>query len=114
MTIQILDKINQSEVNVTFNTTFKINCSVESYPLAVTVRWEADVVQVSNNPENRTTDRVRKEVTVDTSNRGVIITYTCVAVNVINDENRSASNSIKVVVQGKVLATYIMTIYICT
>ena len=110
-----MDKINQSEVNVTFNTMFNMNCSVESYPSAMTVYWEADLVQVNNNTEIRTTDtRVREEVIVDTSSRGVIITYTCVAVNVINAEDRFANNSIKVVVQGKMLAMYIIIIYICT
>ena len=95
-----MDKINQSEVNVTFNTMFKMICSVESYPPAM-VHWEVDGVQVSNNPEIRTYTRVREEVTVDTSSRGVIITYTCVAVNVINGVNHSANNSINVIIQGK-------------
>ena len=106
-----MDKINQSEVNVTFNEIFKMNCSVESYPLAVAIHWEVKGEQVINNPEIRTDSRVREEVTVDTSSRGVNITYTCVAVNKINSENRSASNSIKVFVQGKVLAKCIMTMY---
>ena len=52
-----MDKINQSEVNVTFNTMFKMNCSVESYPPAM-VHWEVDGVQVSNNPEIRTDIRI--------------------------------------------------------
>ena len=96
-----MDKILQSEVNVTFNTMFKINCSVESYPFVMKIHWEADIVQVSNNPEIRTDASVHEEVTIDTSSRGAIITYTCVAVNVINGVNHSANNSIDVIVQGK-------------
>ena len=117
VTIQIMDKINQSEVNVTFNTMFKMNCSVESYPPAM-VHWEVDGVQVSNNPEIRTYTRVLEEVTVDTSSRGVIITYTCVAVNVINGVNHSANNSINVIIQGKTihLAIFIVQLrrYLCS
>ena len=94
-----MDKINQSEVNVTFNTMFKMNCSVESYPPAM-VHWEVDGVQVNNNPEIRTDTSVHKEVTVDTSSRGAIITYTCVAVNVINGVSQLANNSIDVIIQG--------------
>ena len=95
-----MNKINQSEVNVTFNTMFKMKCSVESYPPAM-VHWEVDGVQVSNNPEIRAYTRVSEEVTVDTSSRGVIITYTCVAVNVINGINHSATKNINVIIQGK-------------
>ena len=87
-----MNRINQSEVNVTFNTLFNMSCTVESYPLAM-VHWEVDGTQVSN-------DTV---VLVDTSDRGAIITYTCVAVNVINGVNHSANNSINVVIQGKIL-----------
>ena len=87
-----MNKMNQSEVNVTFNTMFNMSCNVESYPLAV-VHWEVDGEQVGN-------DTV---VLVDTSDRGAIITYTCVAVNVINGVNRSANNSIDVIIQGKIL-----------
>ena len=105
-----MDKINQSEMNVTFNTMFKMNCSVESYPPAM-VHWVGGG-QVSNNPEIRTTyTRVREEVTVDTSSRGVIITYTCVAVNVISGENRSASNSINAIIQGKTVHLAIFVVY---
>ena len=85
-----------------------MNCSVESYPPAM-VHWEVDGVQVSNNPETRTYTRVRVAVTVDTSSRGVIITYTCVAVNVINGVNRSANSSINVIIQGKTIHNYIHT-----
>ena len=95
-----MDKINQSEVNVTFNTMFKMKCSVESYPPAM-VHWEVDGAQVSNSPEIRTYTRVHEEVIVDTSSHGVNITYTCVAVNVINGVNRSANNSINAIIQGK-------------
>ena len=94
-----MDKINQSEVNVTFNTMFKMNCSVESYPPAM-VHWEVDGVQISDNPEIRKDNGVLKEVTVDTSSRGAIFTYTCVAVIVINGVNHSANNSIDVIIQG--------------
>ena len=69
-----------------------MSCNVESYPLAM-VHWEVDGEQVSN-------DTV---VLVDTSDRGAIITYTCVAVNIINGVNHSANNSINVVIQGKIL-----------
>ena len=102
-----MDKINQSEVNITFSTVFKMNCSVESYPPAM-VHWEVDGVQIYN-PEIRTYTRVRVAVTVDTSSHGVIITYTCVAVNVINGANRSANNSINAIIQGK---TVHLTIFI--
>ena len=105
-----MDKINQSEVNATFNRKFNMNCSVESYPPAM-VHWEVGGEQVSNNSVMIGDTRVRVAVTVDTSSRGEIITYTCVAVNVINGD-RSANNSIDVVIQGKVLSMYIMIIYI--
>ena len=95
-----MDKILQSEVNVTFNTIFKMNCSVESYPFVMTIQWEVDGLQVNDNPEIRMYTRVLEEVTVDTSSRGAIITYTCVAVNVINGVNNSAENSIDVIIQG--------------
>ena len=107
-----MDKILQSEVNVTFNTMFKMKCSVESYPLAVAIYWEVDGVQVSNNPEMRIDTRVLEEVTVNTSSRGVIITYTCVAVNVINEVNHSANNSIDVIIQGKTIHLIIFVAYL--
>ena len=96
-----MNKISQSEVNVTFDTMFKMNCSVVSYPPVVAIHWEVDGVQVSDNPEIRTDTSVCEEVTVDTSSRGAIITYTCVAVNVINGVNYSVNNSINVIIQGK-------------
>ena len=107
-----MDKILQSEVNVTFNTMFKMNCSVESYPLVVAIYWEVDGVQVSDNPEIRTDTSVREEVTVDTSSHGAIITYTCVAVNVINGVNYSANNSIDVIIQGKTIHLIIFIAYL--
>ena len=107
-----MDKILQSEVNVTFNTMFKMNCSVESYPLVVAIYWEVDGVQVSNNPEIRKDTRVLEEVTVDTSSRGAIITYTCVAVNVINGVNHFANNSIDVIIQGKTIHLIIFIAYL--
>ena len=92
---------------------FNMSCSVESYPPAM-VHWEVDGVQVSNNPEIRADiNRVHEEVTVNTSSRGAIITYTCVAVNVINGVNHSANNSIDVIVQGKTIciASYIFLVF---
>ena len=101
-----MDRINQSEVNATFNEVFRMNCSVESNPPIVEIHWEADGVQVNNNSEiNTPNTRVREEVTVNTSSHGVIITYTCVAVNEINGTSRSANNSIDVIIQGKLLVT---------
>ena len=86
-----MDGINQSEVNVTFNTKYQLNCSVESYPSAI-VYWEGNGEQVNSNV-----------TLVNTSVRGATITYTCVAVNVINGVNHSASNSIDVTIQGKIM-----------
>ena len=100
-----MNNILQSEVNVRFNTMFKVNCSVESYPLAVAIYWEEDGIQLNDNLEIRMNTKVLEEVTVNTSSRGTIITYTCVAVNVINEVNHSANNSIIVIIQGKMLAT---------
>ena len=76
-----------------------MNCSVESYPPAM-VHWEVGGGQVSNNSVMIGDTRVRAAVTVNTSSRGVIITYTCVAVNVINGVNQLANNSINVFIQG--------------
>ena len=100
MTIVVaIDKINQSEVNVTFNTMFNMTCRVESYPLAM-VHWEGNNELVNNNV-----------ILVNTSVRGAIITYTCVAVNVINGDSQSASNSINVIIQGKMLCVgYIISV----
>ena len=92
MTIVTTDGKNQSEVNATFSEMFNMNCSVESYPPAM-VHWEVDGGQVSNNTA----------VQVDTSPCEANITYTCVAVNVINGVNRFANNSINVIIQGKML-----------
>ena len=87
-----MDKINQSEVNVTLNNKLNLTCNVESYPPAM-VHWEVDGEQVSNVAL----------VMVDASVRGAIDTYTCVAVNEVNGTNRSASKSIDVIIQGKIL-----------
>ena len=89
-----MDKINQSEVNVTLNDIFNMTCNVESYPPAM-VHWVVDGDQVSNDTL----------LIVDTSMPGAIITYTCVAVNKINGINRSANNSINVIIQGENLFT---------
>ena len=96
-----MDKINQSEVNVTFNTMFNMSCYVESYPLAM-VHWEGNNEQVNNNV-----------VLVNTSERGAIITYTCVAVNVINGVDHYANNNINVIIQGRILCDAIMDILEC-
>ena len=106
-----MDKINQSEVNVTFDTMFKMNCSVESYPLAM-VHWKVDGIKVGDSLEIRIDTSVHEEVTVDTSSRGAIITYTCVAVNVINGVNHSANNSIDVIIQGKTIHLIIFIAYL--
>ena len=89
-------------MNATFNEVFTINCSVESYPPAM-VHWKEDDQEVNSNTVLITDTIVRQEVTVDTSTPGVNITYTCVAVNVINGVNHFANNSIDVVIQGKML-----------
>ena len=102
MTIVITNERNQSEVNATFNEVFTINCSVESYPPAM-VHWEEDGQEVNSSTVATTDTIVRQLLTVDTSTPGVIITYTCVAVNVINEVNHSANNSIDVFIQGKIL-----------
>ena len=85
-----MDKMNQSKVNVTLNDKLNMSCDVESHPPAM-VHWEVDGEQVSNDTA----------VIVDTSEHGAIDTYTCVAVNVINGINRSANNSIDVIIQVK-------------
>ena len=101
MTIVITNERNQSEVNATFNEVFTINCSVESYPPAV-IHWEEDGQEVNSTVV--TTDTIVCQlVTVDTSIPGVIITYTCVAVNVINGADYFANNSIDVIIQGIML-----------
>ena len=87
-----MDQTNQSKVNVTLNTTFNMTCDVESYPPAM-FHWEADGERVSNDTL----------LIVDTSMRGTIVTYTCVAVNEINGITHSANKSIKVIIQGEIL-----------
>ena len=87
-----MDQINQSEVNATLNTLFNMTCDVDSYPPAM-VYWEADGERVSNDTL----------LIVDTSMRGTIITYTCVAVNEINGITRSANKSINVIIQSEIL-----------
>ena len=97
-----MDMINQSEVNVTFNMMFNITCNVESYPSAM-VHWEANVIQVIDNNVVLVDTSVYEALRVDTHVREAIITYTCVAVNVINGVNYFANNSIDVIIQGKIL-----------
>ena len=113
-----MDMINQSEVNATFNMMFNITCSVESYPSAM-VHWEANVVQVIDNNVVLVDTSVYEALRVDTHVQEAIITYTCVAVNVINGVNHFANNSIDVIIQGKMLCddcTYIMhnIVYVLT
>ena len=86
-----MDKMNQSEVNVKLNDVFNMTCKVDSYPPAM-VHWVVNGEQVSNDTL----------VIVDTSERGAIDTYTCVAVNEVNGTNHSANNSINVIIQGKI------------
>ena len=97
VTIVTMGEINQSEVNVAFSTLFNMTCNVESYP-SPTVHWEVDGKQISSN----------NVVSVNTSVSGVIINYTCVAVNVINRLNHSTNNSITVIIQGKILRKYVI------
>ena len=92
MTIVAINGINQSKVNVTFNKMSNMTCNVESYPPAM-VYWEVNGELVSNN----------KSVLVNTSVRGAIITYTCVAENVVDGTDRSSNNSITIIIQGKML-----------
>ena len=102
MTIVITNERNQSEVNATFNEVLAINCSVESYPPAM-VHWEEDGQEVNSSTVATMDTIVRQLVTVDTSTHGINITYTCVAVNVINGINHFANNSIEVIMQGNML-----------
>ena len=102
MTIVAINGINQPEVNATFDTVFEMNCSVESYPTAM-IQWEENGVQVGNNTEMIKGTNVHEAVRVNTSIPGAIITYTCVAVNVINEVVHIANNSVNVIIQGKIL-----------
>ena len=102
-----MDMINQSEINVTFNMMFNITCSVESYPSAM-VHWEANVVQVIDNNVVLVDTSVYEALRVDTHVQEAIITYTCVAVNVINGVNHFANNSIDVIIQGKMSCEHYM------
>ena len=79
-----------------------MNCSVESYPPAM-VHWEVDGKPVSSVTAEVVNTIVYEAVTVDTSVPGAIITYTCVAENVINGVNHFANNSINVIIQSKIL-----------
>jgi len=106
VTIEAINGINQSEVNATYNKDFNLTCKVESYPPAV-VYWEVNDKQVSNNSvvvkENTMDKTITIVVMVDTSERGATITYTCVAGNRVNETDRSSTNSINVIIQGKIL-----------
>ena len=91
---------NQSAVNVTVNEALQLICDVESRPTAL-VHWEEDGV-----PNDRGRPVKLQVVTVNTTVRGAVINYTCVAQNVVGGKNRSASNTIIVYVQGEVLMWY--------
>ena len=88
---------NQSAVNVTVNEVLQLTCDVESRPTAL-VHWEEDGIPTDRGREVR-----QQVVTVNTTVRGAVINYTCVAQNVVEGKNRSVSNSIIVYVQGEVL-----------
>jgi len=87
---------NQSAVNVTVNQELAITCRVESHPTGQ-LRWKDGTTVID------TTKNVELEVTANTSVRGAIITYTCVAENIVGGKTRSVNNSITVYVQGKTL-----------
>ena len=97
VTITTVTGTNQSAVNVTVGEELDITCKVESYPYAQ-VHWEADGVTVVDSSEV-----VQLKVTANSTIRGAIITYTCVAENVVGENNHSVSNNITVYVQGKML-----------
>ena len=72
------------------------------------VHWEIGDEQVTSNAVVMTDTMAYQLVTVDTSTRGIIITYTCVAVNVIN---HFANNSIDVIIQDKVKISIVNSKY---
>ena len=90
----------QSAVNVTVNEALQLTCDVKSRPIAL-VHWEEDGV-----PTDRGREVKQQVVTVNTTIRGAVINYTCVAQNVVGGKNRSVSNTIIVYVQGEVLMWY--------
>jgi len=86
---------NQSAVNVTVNEIVVITCGVESYPPAQVVWKENDVIVADSG------EVAELRVTPNSGVRGAIITYTCVAENVVGGKTRSVNNSITVYVQGE-------------
>ena len=100
VTITANDEIIQSAVNETVNELLQLACDVESLPTAL-VHWEEDGVPIDRGREVK-----QQEVTVNTTIRGAVINYTCVAQNVVGGKNHSVSNTIIVYVQGEVLMWY--------
>ena len=88
---------NQSAVNVTVNDELNLSCTVESHPTAL-VHWEENGVIVAGSSEV-----IELKITPNSSVRGAIITYTCVAKNVVGGNSHSVSNNITVYVQGEML-----------
>ena len=98
---------NQSAVNVTVNDEeLDLSCTVESHPTAF-IHWEENDVIVAGSSEV-----VELTVTANSSVRGAIITYTCVAENVVGGNSRSVSNNITVYVQGEMVMS--ITVYKAT
>ena len=90
----------QSAVNETVNEALQLACDVESRPTAL-VHWEEDGV-----PTDRGRPVKQQVVTVNTTVRGAVINYTCVAQNVVEGKIHSVSSSIIVYVQGEGLMWY--------
>ena len=100
MTITANGVTIQSAVNETVNEALQLACDVESRPTAL-VHWEEDGV-----PTDRGRPVKQQVVTVNTTVRGAVINYTCVAQNVVGGKNRFVSSTIIVYVQGEVLMWY--------
>ena len=90
----------QSAVNEIVDEALQLTCDVESIPTAL-VHLEEDGV-----PTDREREVKQQVVTVNTTIRGAVINYTCVAQNMVGGQNHSVSNTIIVYVQGKVLMWY--------
>ena len=97
VTITTVTGTNQSAVNVAVNEELVITCNVKSYPTAL-VHWEENDIIVVGSSEV-----IELTVTTNSSVHGAIITYTCVAENVVGGNNRSVNNSITVYIQGEML-----------
>ena len=100
MTITANGVTIQSAVNVTVNEVLLLTCDVESRPTAL-VHWEEDGV-----PTDRGREVKQQVISVNTTVRGAVINYTCVAQNVVGGKNRFVSSTIIVYVQGEVLMWY--------